>query len=96
MGKHERPAASRPVEQNGRCLFVVPEYGGVRTNRDPDVVDSDLVDDSVQRFDGSPEIGDAPVEELDLLLEMRDTLVIGGSHARFLVTVQTSASPPFF
>jgi len=57
------------------------------------VFDSILIDDSVQRFDGAAQIGDTPVERVDLVFQMSDSLFVGDYHTQFL-TVLTSASAP--
>ncbi len=47
-----------------------------------DLFEANLVHQGMECFDRATEVGDAEIEELDLLFEMRDALSIGDDRSQ--------------
>jgi len=61
-----------------------------------ELLETHFVDECVQHCHAAAQISDTPIERLDLLLQLRNALVVGDHRSSLLTTLKTSANPPEF
>ena len=74
-----------------QTLLVVRERKAMGSGQRPELLETHLVDECVQHPNRAAQISDALIQRLNLLLELRDTLVVRDHHFQFLTTILPSA-----
>jgi len=84
------PSTRRVGKESTGLLIGEGEAAGLRQHSE--LLETHLVDEGVQRRDGTAQIGDTPIKGLDLLLQLRNALAIGDHGSLLLTTFLASAN----